>query len=830
MSQKNWDKYEVALLIEVYQNIKHGRVDKNSALVALSQNLRKIAQNENLEIDDTFRNMNGMQWQLGFIERAFIGDDYDSRTPPKIFMEMVGIYNQNQKEFLDILEEAHRKINGDTNMGDDERKKLFIKWLGENISFSPMAVVNNINYVSAYAFKRSIAKKSFWSFSDYKEFNTIRVRLSGNKIFKLMHGKEHRQFEKSGKLYSDFLKANFDIHVDTAEGSSSEEDAKKESICNTFASAEDRRVCIISEEKEAITNFFDGDIDTANTFIELLKYQKRVCPSIILDIRATIIGAKIEGERLRFYVDKQRRIVFSKLKINDKRYVKSFTDSLLPDFFDAVDESNKYFAEHPDDVELNGYTEIDKQDNSVSYELCGELSKVLEDFFNNGFKLGNVLNRRRFYNKYEELFGKPLSLEATEFDKLLYQIGFKYENLIYPSTILTADNKQLIISYIITALNAGTKVIYYSALYENFKEVLLGHIYDYHMLKSYLQYINCQDFYCGDEYISIDKNIQVDLKKELIELFLNVGTPLTYDEIYAKFPNIEKEQINSVLRDKDFIVNYKGKSYFYKEIFVCTEAEMASIKNFLYKRIIDVGASSGTELYAYICENLPEMCNVNPWLTDLGFRGALRLQLEDEFDFRGDIISLDGQKIDVSDLYRKFCLERESFSFEELEEFKTKTNGNIYFDVVFNHAIRINETQYIRRDKIHFDVDRIDDVLEKFFNGDYLPFENVIFYTNFPTMDYPWNEYLLESYVYSFSNKFVLFHKSFNQSFPTGAIVRKESAIKTWEDLLIKVLRDNKINGDIMTANEAFDFLREHRYITVRRAKDIELIIAKAKR
>ena len=50
------------------------------------------------------------------------------------------------------------------------------------------------------------------------------------------------------------------------------------------------------------------------------------------------------------------------------------------------------------------------------------------------------------------------------------------------------------------------------------------------------------------------------------------------------------------------------------------------------------------------------------------------------------------------------------------------------------------------------------------------------------------------------------------------------------EDLLIKVLRDNKINGDIMTANEAFDFLREHRYITVRRAKDIELIIAKAKR
>ena len=38
MSQKNWDKYEVASLIEVYQNIKHGRVDKNSAFIFQYEN------------------------------------------------------------------------------------------------------------------------------------------------------------------------------------------------------------------------------------------------------------------------------------------------------------------------------------------------------------------------------------------------------------------------------------------------------------------------------------------------------------------------------------------------------------------------------------------------------------------------------------------------------------------------------------------------------------------------------------------------------------------------------------------------------------------------
>ena len=206
MPQKNWDKYEVALLIEAYQNIKQGRVDKNTALVALSQNLRQIAKNEGLEIDDTFRNMNGMQWQLGFIERAFIGEDYESRTPPKIFMEMVAVYNKNQQEFQEILEEAHQKITGGIEVNDDVRKEQFKKWLADNSNISPISVVDNINYVSAYANKRNIAKKSFWSLTDYKEFNIIRVKLSGNKLFKLMHGKEHRQFEKNGKLYSDFLK------------------------------------------------------------------------------------------------------------------------------------------------------------------------------------------------------------------------------------------------------------------------------------------------------------------------------------------------------------------------------------------------------------------------------------------------------------------------------------------------------------------------------------------------------------------------------------------------------------------------------------------------
>lgn len=263
MPQKNWDKYEVALLIEAYQNIKQGRVDRTSALILLSQNLRQMAQNDGLEIDDTFRNLNGMTWQMGFIEKAFNSDTYESRTPPHIFIEMVDIYQRNPQEYQKILDEAHIRVTGNREIDDDGQKELFIKWLDENVKITTSSIVENISYVSAYANKHGMAKKDFWSFRDYKEFNAVRVKVSGGKIFKLMHGKEHRQFEKTGKLYSDFLKKYY---------GTTEENGKEEK----------NQSSIIEREQHPISEFITEDIATS-TKLEVLENIKVEPEEKILD-------------------------------------------------------------------------------------------------------------------------------------------------------------------------------------------------------------------------------------------------------------------------------------------------------------------------------------------------------------------------------------------------------------------------------------------------------------------------------------------------------------------------------------------------------------------
>lgn len=65
MRQPAWDKYETALLIEAYWKIQADHSQKGAIIAALSSSLRERA---SFEIDDTFRNENGMLGQLQTIE------------------------------------------------------------------------------------------------------------------------------------------------------------------------------------------------------------------------------------------------------------------------------------------------------------------------------------------------------------------------------------------------------------------------------------------------------------------------------------------------------------------------------------------------------------------------------------------------------------------------------------------------------------------------------------------------------------------------------------------------------------------------------------------
>lgn len=211
MLQKTWNKYEVALLIECYENIKNGE-DQKSALTRLSKDLRNMAILAGENIDEVYRNYNGMVWQFAYIKLAFNKGSYGTRTPTPLFVKMVELYDSDRCEFDKILKEAYR-LSGrekETKMQSIVDTKQFLDWLRtvNTKKYTPERCVECVTMASQYATSHGVTRESFWNITDYREFNKIRVRLSSNRIFKMTDPKLFHDFEIIGKFYSDYIREN----------------------------------------------------------------------------------------------------------------------------------------------------------------------------------------------------------------------------------------------------------------------------------------------------------------------------------------------------------------------------------------------------------------------------------------------------------------------------------------------------------------------------------------------------------------------------------------------------------------------------------------------
>ena len=59
-----WDKYEAAILLEAVLRIDANVESKNDAIERVSKQLRSMAKNRGLSIDDVYRNTNGISMQM----------------------------------------------------------------------------------------------------------------------------------------------------------------------------------------------------------------------------------------------------------------------------------------------------------------------------------------------------------------------------------------------------------------------------------------------------------------------------------------------------------------------------------------------------------------------------------------------------------------------------------------------------------------------------------------------------------------------------------------------------------------------------------------------
>lgn len=83
-----WDKYETALLIDTYLHIEQGKISRRAGITSLSKQLRQKAIEKGLEIDDVYRNENGISMQLEKIAGLFHSRTETWQHNTSVFMKI----------------------------------------------------------------------------------------------------------------------------------------------------------------------------------------------------------------------------------------------------------------------------------------------------------------------------------------------------------------------------------------------------------------------------------------------------------------------------------------------------------------------------------------------------------------------------------------------------------------------------------------------------------------------------------------------------------------------------------------------------------------------
>lgn len=203
-----WDKHETTLLIDACIRADRGE-QKKLVVQEVSLKLRQRAVSRGIEIDDVFRNENGIDLQMTKMEYLLTDGKKGLPGASKFFAEMVKLMRNAPQEYAAILQEAQAQVGcerrGATIMPNN--RTMFAEWLSNQTSLKLPSdrIISVLDESSEYATKHGITKTPIWDIDDAKSFAAVYSKLSSNRLFRILKKNTARALDKAYCYYRDFL-------------------------------------------------------------------------------------------------------------------------------------------------------------------------------------------------------------------------------------------------------------------------------------------------------------------------------------------------------------------------------------------------------------------------------------------------------------------------------------------------------------------------------------------------------------------------------------------------------------------------------------------------
>lgn len=709
---------------------------------------------------------------------------------------------------------------------DTKEQKNFDAWLAANHSSDAGNIKFSINILNFLLLKSKTIQHSILKIADIVEIKSLINRIRSNKGINI-----HCKHQKSNYL------AALGAYKEYLEYIAAEENVTLSDITDRKIEASESNATM--EEDEASfaneTSLSEGTAQTDSS-AENVSFYAWMTQSQGM--------AKATGKNYASAINiadefaEERHIGYGRIR-GTKNYiaVQETADALLhtPKFIELDQRQHNRFH-----AALRKYLQYLSAGNSISITEPVKDSfenvnlepyrTILSTCFPKGFRISSRLDMRRFRAFWLKMYNLELTEDDATICKYITHITVKYQDFVYlPETMVDERTTEQMLAYLTGRFRNGKNAVYFDAIYKEFQDKFVKtRINNPGMLKSYLVYMNDGRFYFHRSYLTVDANAEVNPTDEVKNYLITAGVPVTVEKLKEALSHIDEDKITWAVAGNDsaeFVRNQKGE-YFHADIIHFTQPEVSTITDLIQQAIEDKDYMGGKELTDAIDIKLPGIKERYPFLTWLGLRDVIAYKLRDVFSFKGKIISAYGQNFSMSDMFAHFAKSHDHFTLEQLNSLKGDLDTPIYFDSVYANSLRINQNEFVSRDREAFNVAATDAAIDRFCIGDYIALKEISFFGSFPNAGFPWNVFLLEHYVSDFSRKYKLMHVGFTASTSVGAIVKRDSNYETFDELLTTILAESNI---LLNEQNALKYLLDNGMIARRYYSGIQQILVKAK-
>lgn len=228
MKRVPWNLEEAVILHDAYMRVVQGKITRSDAIGEVSVKLRALAEASGIEIDDKFRNKNGIGIQLSIMEFVLTNGQRGLGHPPKIFIKAAELYNTDMRAYENILKRSNI-VNNDTCLSRNciDLQAEFVKWMTDNghADATARGYASSVRRAERYASEHSFLYSTVMTDDSDLCQKAVDCLLQNDEF--LMYDKEqHYRFSAAMKKYLLFLQQSSNIRnlIDSSDNDSSNEE------------------------------------------------------------------------------------------------------------------------------------------------------------------------------------------------------------------------------------------------------------------------------------------------------------------------------------------------------------------------------------------------------------------------------------------------------------------------------------------------------------------------------------------------------------------------------------------------------------------------------